>query len=438
MDKIKDVLKSGQRILIGDGASGTLMQERGMPSGVCPEIYAIENPEILRGIQKEYFAAGSNIIYTFTFGANRTKLENFHIPGDGVYEINKTLAKISCETRDEFKGDNPEGTYLVAGDIAPTGKFLEPAGDMGFGQLKEIYMEQAKGLLGGGVDLFVVETMMDLAQARIAVLAIKEITDLPVIVSMTFQNGKTMSGNRPVECLITLESLGVSAFGANCSEGPDEMLQTLKDLSSITDLTIMAKPNAGMPKNIEGRTVFPMGPCEFSEACEKFIEHGIGIIGGCCGTTPEHINLLSKKAGKRKTRFSKKLDSVSENSICSSRSSVQMDKQVEFATITCENPEELVDEISKASEEEPDYALIDFSTYEQKNSMDLRALEESIKDMNIITNLPLGIATNNIQILETVFETYCGKLAFASDVMTDRKIKQRAGEWGLYIIENSG
>ena len=221
------------KIAILDGATGTELQKLGMPTGVCPEAWVIENPHSIQQVQKSYFDAGSDIVYSCTFGANRLKLEEFDLK-DKAYEMNKKLAEIS-------KAIAPKGKY-VAGDMAPTGLFVQPFGELAFEEAISVYKEQAQGLLDGGVDLFVVETMIDIQEMRAAVIAIREITDLPILATMTFGlDGYTLTGTDPITALITLQSLGVSAFGCNCSTGPDAMLEIIKQIKPYA--TVIATQN---------------------------------------------------------------------------------------------------------------------------------------------------------------------------------------------------
>lgn len=275
-------------VLILDGATGTELQKKGMPKGVCPEKWIIENPNALIEIQKAYKKSGSKIIYASTFGANRIKLEEFGIE-DNVYLLNKKLIEIS---RKAIGKDT-----LLAGDLSPTGKFIEPFGDLSFEDAVKIYKEQVKGLLSGGVDLFVIETMIDIQETRAALIAIKEECDLPIMVSMTFEeDGYTLTGTDPVTALITLQSLGADVVGCNCSTGPDKMIEVIKKMKPYAKVPLLAKPNAGLPRLIDGKTIFDMNAEEFSSFTEKFIDAGVNLLGGCCGTTPEYINLVSKKA----------------------------------------------------------------------------------------------------------------------------------------------
>ena len=275
-----------KRIVLLDGALGTELHKLGMPDGVSPELWCLENPNVLSDLHLKYINSGSDIIYTATFGANRLKLSLFNVKKD-VSDINKRLALIAKEV---------SSGCLVAGDIGPLGKFIKPFGELDFEEAVDIFKEQIKGLLLGGVDLFVIETMMDIQEARAALLAVKELTDKFVITTMTFQNyGKTISGNDPISSLITLQSLGADAFGLNCSTGPQDMVKIIKLLKPYSNIPLVAKPNAGIPTVLNNKTTFNMSPIRFSYFGEKLVLAGANFIGGCCGTTPEHIALLNKK-----------------------------------------------------------------------------------------------------------------------------------------------
>lgn len=280
------------KILILDGATGTELQKRGMPKGVCPEKWVSENPDSIFEVQKEYVKAGSNVVYSCTFGANRFKLEEFGLENE-VYALNKKLVEISKKA----VGNNA----FVAGDMSPTGKFVEPFGDVKFDEMVKIYSEQAKGLLDGGADFFVIETMIDIQETRAAVIAIKELCDLPIMVSMTFgEDGYTLTGTDPVSALITMQSLGVDAFGCNCSTGPDKMIEVVKSLKPYSKIPLIAKPNAGLPKLINGKTTFDMSAKEFGSYAAEFVKAGVNLYGGCCGTSPEYIKAISTVAGGSK------------------------------------------------------------------------------------------------------------------------------------------
>ena len=285
--KIVNLLK--RRILILDGATGTELQKLGMPSGVCPEVWCLENPAAIQDIHRAYQKAGSDIIYTCAFGANRLKLGQYGFTN--VKEINKQLVVLARRA----VGNGA----LIAGDISSTGHFVEPFGDLMFEEAVDIFKEQVRGLLAGGVDLFVIETMMDIQEARAALIAVREITDHFTMVTMTYEtNGYTLSGTDPVTALITLQSLGADAVGCNCSTGPEAMVKFIAAMKPFATVPLVAKPNAGMPRLAGKETVYDMGPGDFASWGKKLAAAGVNLIGGCCGTTPEHIAALKKTSGK--------------------------------------------------------------------------------------------------------------------------------------------
>ncbi len=283
--KRKIISLLNKRVLILDGATGTELQRRLMPAGVCPEVWCLQNPNTIQRVHTAYQNAGSDIIYTGTFGANRLKLGQYGLKN--VADINKQLALLARSA--------VGNKMLIAGDISSTGHFVEPFGNLTFEEAVDIFKEQAQGLLEGGVDLFVIETMMDIQEARAALIAIKEITDHFTMVTMTFEeNGYTLSGTDPITALITLQSLGAEAVGCNCSTGPDAMVNFITAMKPHATVPLVAKPNAGMPRLIGKDTVFDMGPADFAAFGKQFAAAGINLIGGCCGTTPEHIRELKK------------------------------------------------------------------------------------------------------------------------------------------------
>ena len=276
---------SEKELLYLDGATGSNLMNRGMPSGVCPEKWILEHPDVLIGLQREYIEAGSNIIYAPTFTANRIKLEEYGLEGQ-IEEINQKLVELSKTAA--------AGRALVAGDVTMTGRQLAPMGNMDFEELVEVYKEQIRLLSKAGVDLIVVETMMSLQETRAALIAAKEVCDLPVIATLTFEeNGRTLFGTDAITAAITLEKLGAAAIGANCSTGPDKMVPLIRQIAEVVEIPVIAKPNAGMPSlNERGETVYDMGPDDFAKEMQALVDAGASILGGCCGTTPAHIKQL--------------------------------------------------------------------------------------------------------------------------------------------------
>jgi len=278
-----------QKILVLDGATGTNLLKAGMPIGVCPEKWILENPEVLVNLQVDYINAGSNIIYAPTFSGNRIKLEEYGLEKD-FERINKELVALSKEAvaKTGYRA-------YVAGDLTMTGRQLYPIGTMTLEELIDVYKEQITCLVEAGVDLLVVETMMSLAEARAALIAAKEVCDLPIIVSMTFnEDGRTLYGTNPETAVVVLQSLGADAIGVNCSTGPEEMIPLVKTMVQYANVPILAKPNAGMPELVDGETIYAMTPEEFAEFGRQLVVAGASMVGGCCGTTSAHITALAR------------------------------------------------------------------------------------------------------------------------------------------------
>ena len=279
-----ELVKKGPILL--DGATGTNLQNAGMPVGVCPEQWILENPFVMIALQKAYVEAGTDILYAPTFTANRIKLDEYGL-GDKLEEMNKELIALSKEAA--------QGKALVAADMTMTGQQLYPIGELMFEDLVDVYKEQAAVLANAGADLFVVETMMSLQESRAAVIAIKEVCDLPIMVSLTYNpDGRTLYGTDPATATVVLQSLGADAIGINCSTGPEDMIVPVRKMAEYATIPILAKPNAGLPELENGVTVYKTGPDEFAACGKQLVEAGASIIGGCCGTTPAHIKALKE------------------------------------------------------------------------------------------------------------------------------------------------
>ena len=269
--------------LLLDGATGTALIKAGMPTGVCPEEWILENPEAILAIQNNYACAGADAVLAPTFGANRAVLARYGL-AEQTAEMNKALASLSRKA---------VGDKLVGGDLSPTGKMLAPIGDTTLDELIDIYKEQATAL-EDTVDFYMLETNMDLASTRATVLAVKAVSQKPVFVTMTVTaSGKTMYGDDPYCALLSLASLGISAFGLNCSTGPKEMKAILAPLFSLSvslGIPLIAKPNAGAPK-ADGSHEH-LSPDVFAEIGKEMLASGIAILGGCCGTDNTVIGAL--------------------------------------------------------------------------------------------------------------------------------------------------
>ncbi len=284
--------------IILDGATGTNLMEAGMPVGVCPEDWVRKHPDVILQLQRSYVEAGTHILYAPTFTANRIKLAEYGLE-DELEAINRELVALSLQAAHSndavFSGKAAGRRVLVAGDMTMTGQQLFPLGELQFEDLVDVYKEQARVLADAGVDLFVVETMMSLQECRAAVLAIRETCDLPIMVSLTYnEDGRTLFGTPPESAVVVLQALGVDVIGVNCSTGPAEMIPCVRKMAEYATIPILAKPNAGLPELVDGKTVYRMTPEEFAAAGADLVKAGAAFVGGCCGTTAEHIRALAE------------------------------------------------------------------------------------------------------------------------------------------------
>jgi 5-methyltetrahydrofolate--homocysteine methyltransferase len=274
--------------LLADGAMGTFLIAQGLELGSSPEVWNVERPQRIADVHCAYIDAGSRIILTNTFGGSRIRLNRAGLGGRAA-ELNRAGAALARAAAG--------GRAFVAGDIGPTGEMMAPMGGLTFAEAVDAFTEQARALAESGVDLLWVETMMDLEEARAAVTAAKQVSDLPVFCSLSFgRSGRTIMGTTAGQALAALRPLGLSAFGANCGEGLDVMDDVLDQLRGSTPaLPWIAKPNAGLPKMIGEKAVYDVGPDQFAERVGALVDRGARVIGGCCGTGPEFISAIARK-----------------------------------------------------------------------------------------------------------------------------------------------
>lgn len=272
-----------EEILILDGAMGTMLQPH-IPADKPPEYANLNCPEVLMNIQKQYVNAGADIIQTNTFGGSRLKLAAFGM-ADQVIEVNRKAAQIAKEAAG--------GKVLVSGNIGPSGKLIEPLGETTFDEAFDVFKEQAQALYDGGCDLFSLETFSDLKEIKIAVMAIQEVCDLPIMAAMTFEEDfKTFTGTDPETAANVLASLGVDVVGINCSTGPEPMLEVVGRYVMMTDRPVFVEPNAGIPSLTETGTDYQIKPEEIASFAERFVQIGVNVMGTCCGSTPEYTKAL--------------------------------------------------------------------------------------------------------------------------------------------------
>lgn len=423
------------RIVFLDGATGSNLQQRGMPAGVCPEKWILENKDILIDLQREFLEAGTDILFAPTFTANRIKLDEYGLE-QYIEEYNKGLVDLSFEAirRYQVKTNNFRKVY-VAADITMTGAQLYPVGTVTFEELVEVYKEQIRYLLEQGVDLFIIETMMSLQECRAALLAVKESCDLPVMVSLTYnENNRTFYGTDPKTAMIVLQSMGADAVGVNCSTGPDKMVEIVQAMKDCAHIPIIAKPNAGIPKLVENKTVFPMESEEFSLGMKKLVEAGAGIVGGCCGSTPEHIKALVEVVHTMKPPVIKK-EHI--RALTTERSTVDIDLNGSFMVVG----ERINPTGKKALQEELRNGVYDIVT---QMAVEQQELGANILDINVgmngideketmlqvmgevmrVTDLPLSIDSSHVAVVEAALRLYPGRALINSISLEKEKFEK--------------
>jgi 5-methyltetrahydrofolate--homocysteine methyltransferase len=275
-------------VLVADGATGTMLQKAGLPAGMAPERWNLENPNAVRALYRSYVAAGSDLILTNTFGGTRVRLKREGLD-DRVHEINLAAAQLAVEAAGE--------RALAVGDMGPTGEMLAPLGELTYEDALAAFAEQAAGLAEGGVHALLIETMSDISEIQAAIEGVRRVTDLPLLATMSFDTkGRTMMGVKPGFAATTLHRLGVEVIGANCGRTLTETLEAvLRMREAVPDSVLMAKPNAGLPHAEGAHLVYDVTPEVMADYARRFVEEaGVRVIGGCCGSTPEHIAAIAR------------------------------------------------------------------------------------------------------------------------------------------------
>lgn len=274
-----------ERVVVLDGAMGTMLQERGLMPGQSPEEMNLTMPDVVAAVHQEYLDAGADILVTNSFGGSREKLSHYGLE-DRLKEINAASVQIAKKVA--------AGKAFVAASIGPTGRFVEPVGDCTFDQMSAIFREQAKALIDAGADLITLETFLDIKEIRAAIIAIRELSKtIPVIAMLTFDNnGRSVLGTSPEAAAITLEAVGADIVGSNCGLGVEGIYDILAAMRKVTSLPLISQANAGLPLLVEGNTVFPGTPDDMTAYHDRLLALGVRIIGGCCGTTPAHIRAM--------------------------------------------------------------------------------------------------------------------------------------------------
>lgn len=419
-----------------DGATGTNLMAAGLPSGACPEDWIRKNPEVMIDLQKRYVLAGSDILYAPTFTASRIKLSEYGLENE-TEAINRAMVDISRQAVKQAREEDPAAAdrqILIAGDLTMTGQQLSPLGDLDFEDLVDCYKEQVRLIADAGADLFVVETMMSLQESRAAVLAIKETCDLPVMVTMTFnEDGRTLYGTQPSTAMIVLQSLGADAVGLNCSTGPDAMVPLIKEMRRYAQVPIVCKPNAGLPELEDGRTVYRLTPEHFAEEMEQIIDAGASIVGGCCGTTPEHIRALVERTKDKKilppspevtrviTSERKNQDIIPGGPFLVIGERINPTGKKKLQAELREGRLDLVKEFAQ-SQEAAGAAVLDVNM--GVNGIDEKQMMlDAIEEITYTADLPLCIDSSFPEVIEAALRRYPGRALINSISGEDEKIK---------------
>lgn len=396
-----------------DGATGTELQKRGYQGDVSAEQWVLEHPEAILEIQRAYVAAGSQVVYAPTFGANRQKLEEHGI-FNRVEEYNTGLVALSKQAAD--------GRAWVAGDISPTGRFLAPLGDASFEELVDIYTEQAAALEKAGVDLFAVETMMTLSDARAAVLAIRSVSEKPIFVTFTCdESGRTLSGTDVTAALVVLQGMGVSAFGLNCSTGPDKMLVQLRRLRDYARVPLIAKPNAGMPAVVNGTTVYDCTPEEFVAYADEMVQAGVGIFGGCCGTTDEYIAALVRTL-KDKSFVPPAPKNADMLPASTEKIPVLLPVDAPHGAVL-QAKSDMEDALAEAMEEQEPVAAIKIGSWEDV---------DALADWQYAISKPLCLVCDEAELLEAALRVYQGRALYEGG-LSEEALLPLCDRYGLLI-----
>jgi 5-methyltetrahydrofolate--homocysteine methyltransferase len=415
-----------KNIVLLDGATGTNLQKAGMPTGVCPEQWILEHPDVLKELQRAYVEAGTNILYAPTFTASRIKLEEYGL-SDRLTEMNRALVALSKEAA--------AGKALVAGDLTMTGKQLAPIGDLPFETLVAVYEEQARVLRDAGVDLFVVETMMSLQETRAALIAIRQVCDLPVMASLTYESdGRTLYGTDAKTAMAVLQSLGADAVGLNCSTGPAEMLTAVEEMRAVANVPVMAKPNAGLPELVDGQTVYRMTPEEFAAAGAKLAQAGASILGGCCGTTPAHIKALAEAV---RSLPAPAISTEKKRLLATERSVLEIDLDGSFLVVgerinptgkkalQAELREGSLDMVCRMAEEQEENGAAILDVNMGMNGIDEKEMMlAAIEELTTASSLPLCLDSSNVDVLEAALRIYPGRALVNSVSLESEKINR--------------
>ena len=425
----REFLNRGFVIL--DGATGSNLQKAGMKSGECPEQWIVNHSDIFIELQKQYIAAGSDVLYTPTFTSTSIKLAEY-----GLEEKQEELIyELIGLTKEAIRQSGAERDIYMLGDISMTGVQLEPIGSLPFEELVNIYKKQVELSVAAGVDGFAIETMMSLQECRAALLAVKETCDLPVLVTLTYQeDGRTLYGTSPETALIVLQAMGADAVGINCSTGPDKMTEAVKSMARYADIPIVVKPNAGLPSLVDGVTVYDMEPEVFAESMIPLIDLGATVLGGCCGTTPEHIRQL-----KNVTRDKpyKRLQNPPLRGLTTERNVTAIDLDGAFTIVgerinptgkkalQAELREGRLDMVRDMAEEQVEKGARILDVNMGMNGIDEKEMMcKAIYELTMTVDVPLSIDSSYVDVVESALRIYPGRALINSISLEPEKFEK--------------
>jgi len=408
-----------KEILIFDGAMGTMVQSKGLKLGELPEVLNIKNPEMIRQIHQDYIDAGAMVLTTNTFGANELKLKNT------PFEVEEIIHGAVENARNAI---GRKGIYIAL-DIGPIGELLEPMGTLKFEDAYDIFKRQVIQGVKDGVDLIIIETMTDLYEAKAAVLAAKENSDLPIFSTMSFEsNGRTFTGCTPLSMVMTLEGLGVDALGINCSLGPREIEPILDEILRYSRIPVMVQANAGLPAIVDNRPVYDVLPEEYAYYSKKFVEKGVRVIGGCCGTTDKYIRKLVEKIGDLKPIF---LGMEGRSGVCTPTKAVPIDGVKVVGERINPTGKKLFKEALKSGD--IDYILREAIVQVEAGAHildvnvglpeidEVKTMVQVIKEIQSILDIPLQIDSADPKVIEAGLRVYNGK-AIVNSVNGEEKV----------------
>lgn len=422
-----------QGFVILDGATGSNLQQAGMKSGECPEQWIVDHNEIFIELQKNYIEAGSDVLYTPTFTCNRVKLEEYGLAGE-QRQLTKKLVGL---TKEAIKRSGTNRKIYIAGDISMTGQQLEPIGQMPFETLVQIYKEQVELLVEEGVDLFAIETMMSLQECRAALLAVKETCDLPMLVTLTYQeDGRTLYGTNPETALVVLQSMGADAIGINCSTGPDKMVEAVRAMKAYASVPLVVKPNAGLPYLEDGVTCYDMDAETFAEAMKPLIEAGASVLGGCCGTTPEHIRRLVESLPEKK-KPQERIKRKSIRALTTERNITPIHLTGNFMIVgerinptgkkalQAELKAGSLDMVMDMAEEQAELGAQILDVNMGMNGIDEKEMMlRAVKELTMTVDLPLSIDSSYVDVVESALRIYPGRALINSISLEPEKFEK--------------